>query len=163
MQDQNEPRSAVVADAPAEPAAGGDVLAGLLFAALGLAALWGGWAYPAGSSLDMGPGYLPRLVCGALALTGIVMVCRNLRSRSLRLPALPMRAMGCVAAAILLFAVLVERAGLFVACLVCVLTAALGDPLTRWREVPVVAVVFAGVAALLFGYLLKLPIRIWPL
>lgn len=166
MQDQDEAR-------PAEPAktvvddravrAAGDILAGLLFAALGLAALLIGRAYPVGSSLDMGPGYLPRVVAGVLVLTGLVVMFRGVRLRAFRWPALPLRAMVWIAVAILLFAGLVERAGLFVACLISTLVAALGDPQPRWREVPVVAVLFAGFCALLFGYVLKLPLRVWPL
>ncbi|AZO78052.1 hypothetical protein BLM15_10850 [Bosea sp. Tri-49] len=143
--------------------AASDILAGLLFAGLGLAALFIGRTYPVGSSLDMGPGYLPRIVAGALVITGLVLTLRGMRQRPFRLPGLPLRATGWIAAAILLFAWLVERTGLFVACLTCILVAALGDPQTRWREVPLVAVVFAGFCALLFGYLLKLPIRVWPL
>ncbi|MGX1788389.1 tripartite tricarboxylate transporter TctB family protein [Bosea sp. NPDC055332] len=152
----------IVADDQAVRATG-DILAGLLFAALGIAALLIGRAYPVGSSLDMGPGYLPRVVAGALVLTGLVVMIRGMRLRAFRWPDFPLRAMGWIAAAILLFAGLVERTGLFLACLVCILVAALGDPQPRWREVPVVAVLFAGFCALLFGYLLKLPVRVWPL
>jgi sterol desaturase/sphingolipid hydroxylase (fatty acid hydroxylase superfamily) len=151
-----------VADDQAARAAG-NILAGLLFAGLGLAVLLIGRGYPVGSSLDMGPGYLPRVVAGALVLTGLVVMLRGMRLRAFRWPAFPLRAMGWIAAAILLFAGLVERTGLFVACLASILVAALGDPQARWREVPVVAVIFAGFCALLFGYVLKLPVRVWPL
>lgn len=166
VQDQDEPQSAGAAEtsgAHRAVDAASDILAGLLFAGLGLAGLFIGRAYPMGSSLDMGPGYLPRIVAGALVITGLVVALRGLRQRSFRLPGFPLRATGWIAAAILLFAWLVERTGLFVACLACILLAAFGDPQTRWREVPFVAVVFAAFCALLFGYLLKLPIRIWPL
>lgn len=166
MQDQDEARPAGPAETAADgraARAAGDILAGLLFAGLGLAALFIGRAYPVGSSLDMGPGYLPRVVAGALVLTGLVVMFGGMRLRTFRWPAFPLRAMGWIAAAILLFAGLVERTGLFVACLVCILVAALGDPQARWREVPVVAVLFAGFCVLLFGYVLKLPIRVWPL
>lgn len=166
MQSQDEAPPAgpgeTVAEGPAARAAG-DILAGLLFAGLGLAALVIGRAYPVGSSLDMGPGYLPRVVAGALVLTGLVVMLRGMRLRAFCWPALPLRAMGWIAAAILLFAGLVERTGLFVACLASILVAALGDPQARWREVPVVAVIFAGFCALLFGYVLRLPVRVWPL
>lgn len=165
MQDQDEPRSAGAGETSADRAvdAASDIVAGLLFAGLGLAALFIGRAYPMGSSLDMGPGYLPRIVAGALVITGLGVTLRGMRQRSFRLPGFPLRATGWIATAILLFAWLVERTGLFVACLACILVAALGDPQTRWREMPLVAVIFAGFCALLFGYLLKLPIRIWPL
>jgi hypothetical protein len=144
-------------------AATGDILAGALFAGVGLLALYIGYGYPAGSALDMGPGYLPRIVAGALVLIGVALVARGARRHAWALPPFPVRSMIWIGAAILLFAFLVERVGLFLACLACVLVAAAADAQARWREAPVVAVLLAAFCALLFGYVLKLSVRIWPL
>lgn len=166
MQERDSERVAPSADHPSDDAAreaSSDILAGLVFACIGLAALVIGYSYPAGSALNMGPGYLPRIVAGALALVGVIAIARGLRRRRWRLPDFPIWSMVWIGVAILLFAVLIERAGLFLACLVCVVIAAAADPLVRWREVPVVAVLFSGFCALLFGYVLKLSVPVWPL
>lgn len=164
MQEQNETAPQSLAESgPEASSSGSDLAAGLMFGALGLAGLFIGRNYPAGSSLDMGPGYIPRAVAAGLLVTGLALAVRGAGWRPKRWPAFPLRAAGGVTLAILLFGLLVERAGLFVACLACVLAAALGDPQARWREVPVVALVFAGFAAVLFGYVLRLSVQVWPL
>lgn len=164
MQEQNEAGPSRSAESGTEAtSAGRDLAAGLMFGVLGLAALFIGRDYPPGSSLDMGPGYIPRAVAAGLLVTGLLLVVKGAGWRPREWPAFPLRAASGVSLAILLFGVLIERAGLFVACLACVLAAALGDPQARWREVPVLAVAFAGFAALLFGYVLRLPVQVWPL
>ncbi|WP_336813309.1 tripartite tricarboxylate transporter TctB family protein [Bosea sp. MMO-172] len=164
MQEQNEAApQGPVQSGPEAANAGSDLAAGLMFGALGLAALFIGRSYPAGSSLDMGPGYIPRAVAVGLLGIGLLLAIKGAAWRPRRWPAFPVRAAIGVSLAIVLFGVLIERAGLFVACLACVLAAALGDPQARWREVPLVAVVFAGFAAVLFGYVLRLSVQVWPL
>ena len=164
MQGQNEPAVQSLAEsAPAAKSAGSNLAAGLIFATLGLAALFIGRSYPAGSSLDMGPGYIPRAVAVGLLGIGLLLVVKGSGWRPRNWPAFPLRAACGVSLAIVLFGLLIERTGLFVACLVCVLAAALGDPQARWREVPIVAIAFAGFAAVLFGYVLRLSVQVWPL
>ncbi|WP_306223504.1 tripartite tricarboxylate transporter TctB family protein [Bosea beijingensis] len=164
MQEKNEAGPARAGEpGVASASTGGDLAAGLLFAVFGLLALFIGRDYPAGSSLDMGPGYIPRAVAAGLLVIGLLLAVRGAGWRPRRWPAFPLRAAFSVSLAILLFGLLIERAGLFVACLACVLAAALGDPQARWREVPVVALVFAGFAAVLFGYVLRLSVQVWPL
>lgn len=139
-----------------------DVMAGALFAGTGALALYIGKSYPAGTAFDMGPGYLPRIVACGLVAVGLVAIVRGVLLRTWAMPEFPVRAMLWIGGAILLFALLVERTGLFVACLASVSLATGADPQVRWREVPVVALLFSGFCALLFGYVLKLPIQVWP-
>ena len=164
MEEQNEAAPQGPGQSGPEAAnAGSDLAAGLMFGALGLAALFIGRSYPVGSSLDMGPGYIPRAVAVGLLGIGLLLAIKGAAWRPRRWPAFPLRAASGVTLAIVLFGVLIERAGLFVACLACVLAAALGDPQARWREVPLVAVAFASFAAVLFGYVLRLSVQVWPL
>ena len=51
-----------------------DLLAGGVFAALGLAFSIGGARYDVGSALRMGPGYVPLLLGGILTVLGLVIV-----------------------------------------------------------------------------------------
>jgi hypothetical protein len=139
-----------------------ELLAGAMFIAFGALALFLGSGYKLGSALDMGPGYIPRLVAFALIGMGAVGVVRGVLARDWRWPALPLWPMLWVAAAIVSFALLVGRAGLFLACVVAVLLSALAAPNIRWREAPVVALVLAVFCTLLFGYALRLPLPVWP-
>src|SRR5687767_15414949 len=51
-----------------------DLLAGGVFVTLGLAFAIGGARYDVGSALRMGPGYVPLLLGGVLAVLGLVIV-----------------------------------------------------------------------------------------
>jgi hypothetical protein len=75
---------------------------------------------------------------------------------------LPIWPMVWVGVAIIAFALLIGRAGLFIACVAAVLISALAAPQIRWREAPVVALVLAIFCTLLFGYALRLPLPVWP-
>ena len=83
-------------------------------------------------------------------------------TRDWRWPQLPLRPMLWVGAAILSFALLIGRAGLFVSVIVAVLLSALAAYEIRWREAPVVALVLAVFCTALFGYALRLPLPLWP-
>ncbi|WP_332688880.1 tripartite tricarboxylate transporter TctB family protein [Bosea sp. (in: a-proteobacteria)] len=139
------------------------LLSGILFMAIGTFALYLGRGYPVGSAGDMGPGYLPRLVAIGLVLVGLACALRGWLSGERGLPRFPLRAGFWIGGAVLAFALLIERAGLFVACLVAVLIAGGAEMQRRWRELPLVALVLAGFCALLFGYALRLPMQVWPL
>jgi len=139
------------------------LLAGILFMAIGTFALYLGRGYPTGSALDMGPGYLPRLVAIGLVLVGLASAVRGWLSRERGLPVFPLRAALWIGGAVIAFGLLIERAGLFVACLIAVLVASGAEAQRRWRELPLVAFLLAGFCALLFGYVLKLPMQVWPM
>jgi hypothetical protein len=139
-----------------------EMLAGALFAGFGALALTLARNYPSGSALDMGPGYLPRLVAVGLVVIGLIGIVRGAMRRGRRLPEIPLRPLLWICSAILVFAGLIERLGLFVACLVTVLVAAGAQAQARWREAPLIAVGLAAFCAILFGTILGLPVPIWP-
>lgn len=139
-----------------------ELLAGLMFIAFGGLALFLGRFYPMGSALDMGPGYIPRVVAFSLIGMGAIGVVRAVLARDWRWWGFPLWPMLWVSAAIIAFALLIGRAGLFIAVVVAVLLSALAAPTIRWREAPVVALVLAIFCTLLFGYALRLPLPVWP-
>src|SRR5262244_82166 len=47
-----------------------NLVAGLMFAAVGAAGLWIAGDYPRGTALRMGPGYMPVMLCWGLVLLG---------------------------------------------------------------------------------------------
>lgn len=139
-----------------------ELLAGVTFIAIGAFALFIGRLYPMGTALDMGPGYIPRIVAFGLIGMGLIGVVRGIVARDWRWPSLPLRPMLWVGAAILSFALLIGRAGLFISVIVAVLLSAFAAYEIRWREAPIVALVLAVFCTALFGYALRLPLPLWP-
>lgn len=139
-----------------------ELLAGVMFIAIGALALFIGGGYPMGTALDMGPGYIPRIVAFGLIGMGLIGVARGLLARDWRRPSLPLWPMLWVSAAILSFALLIGRTGLFIAVIVAGLLSALAAHQIRWREAPFVALVLAVFCTALFGYALRLPLPLWP-
>lgn len=139
-----------------------ELLAGVMFIGIGVLALFLGRDYPMGSALDMGPGYIPRIIAVALVGLGAIGVVRGILSGDRTWPVLPVWPMLWISLSIVTFALLIDRIGLFFTCIVVALIAMLALPRPRWREVPVVAVTLAVFSTLLFGYALGLPLPMWP-
>jgi putative tricarboxylic transport membrane protein len=138
-----------------------DFWAGLLFAAFGVAALIIGRDYAFGTATRMGPGYLPMLLSGGLVLIGSLLMLRGLSFAGPPLERSDPRPQFFILAAIVAFALLIERAGLVVAVMVAALLASLASREIRWRETVVVAAVLAAGMALLFVKALGQAMPIW--
>jgi len=139
-----------------------DVVAGLMFAAFGVAGLWFGRELPVGAALRMGPGYMPRLLCYGLLLLGVVIAAKGAIVAGERIERWHWRPLVVVSIAVLTFALLLEPAGLVVATAAIVLIGALGGPQFRLFEVLALAAGLAIAAVALFVIALKLPMPIWP-
>jgi putative tricarboxylic transport membrane protein len=138
-----------------------DFWAGVLFAAFGCAALWIGRGYAFGTLTKMGPGYLPMALSIALLAIGAVLVLRALAvdgpaiARSQFWPQL------FILAAIIMFALTIERLGLALAVVLVALTAALASRDMRWREAIALAIGLAVLCVVLFVRLLGQPFVVW--
>lgn len=136
---------------------------GLLFVGCGLATLALAWRLPAGSAIEMGPGWLPRALGGALAAVGVAVAARALRVEGPRVAwREPLAPLAWLVAATVAFGLLVERAGLVVAMATCVALAGLAD---RGRSPRETALLWVGLPALCFAiFVLGLGVRLraWP-
>src|SRR5882672_457700 len=109
-----------------------DFWAGILFIGFGCAALWIGRGYAFGTLTKMGPGYLPTALSWALVAIGGVLTARALAvdgpaiERSQVVPQL------FILAAIVLFALGIERLGLALAVVLVAITASLASRDMRW-------------------------------
>lgn len=139
-----------------------DVAAGLMFAAWGAAGLIIGRDYPVGTALRMGPGYVPRLLCWGLVLTGLGLAVKGAYAGGEALTRWHLRPLVLVTLAILAFAALIVPAGLVLAALAVVVIGALAGPEFRLAEVVALAVVLAAAAVALFVQALNLPFTVWP-
>jgi hypothetical protein len=138
-----------------------DILAGAIFAGIGLAFVVASLGYELGTPLRMGPGYFPLVVGGILVLLGLGVVVKGLvAGESITWGPVPWRAMLLIVVALVFFGLTVRRAGFLPAAFVTALLAAFAS----YRIKPVTAVVVAagltGLSILVFivGLQLRLPL-----
>jgi len=139
-----------------------DFLAGLMFVAFGAAAIIIGRDYPIGSAMRMGPGYFPTVLGGLLAVVGLGVLVRSLAGSAAPPPSFSLKPLALVLAAVLAFALTVERLGIVAAVVLVVGVSALASEAFRWREVLLVAVIMVALAIGLFTKSLGLPFRLTP-
>jgi hypothetical protein len=114
-----------------------DLIAGAVLAAFGLfVALYAAHHYEIGSPASMGPGFFPVALGWLLAGLGIVIALMSLRKtvQVLQPPPFSWRALLAIAAAILVFSLLVERLGLVPATVALTGVAVFAERPVRWRR-----------------------------
>jgi putative tricarboxylic transport membrane protein len=139
-----------------------DFIGGLVLVAVALFALWACSDLQGMRGFSFGPGTAPRMFAAllmglgaAVALVGVVQEGPVLQRLSWRGPLF-------VIAAIAFFAFAIRPLGLVVSGLASFLIAALGSHETRWVEAIVVGVCLTIGCALLFPYVLGLPMPLFP-
>jgi 4-amino-4-deoxy-L-arabinose transferase-like glycosyltransferase len=143
-----------------DPPRNKDVLAGLIFFAIGAAAIAVARGYTLGSAMRMGPGYFPTLVGGVLCLFGLYLALRGARSREAIRGEWGWRPLGWITFAIVLFGFTVTRLGLVPALLLMFVAAARAGSEFRLREVLGLSLAMTAFAVAVFVYGLKLPFRL---
>jgi hypothetical protein len=139
-----------------------DFLAGLLFLAIGAGAMVVARDYPFGNAVRMGSGYFPTVLGGILALFGLFLIVRGIRSGEKAQITWGWKPLACIAASMLLFGFLLPRLGLVPALVALFFTAAFGGREFRFREVLVLTVLMTAFAVVVFVYVLKLPFALFP-
>lgn len=144
-----------------------DVLAGLMFMAVAIFGLIVSHDYPIGTTLRMGTGYVPRLLCWLLLGLGAVITLQGLREenassifagRSLA----AWRPLVFVTASLVVFAVTIERLGLVVAILLLTGVGAIATRGLKPLETAIAALVLALLSWAIFIVGLGLTIPVWP-
>lgn len=138
-----------------------DFWAGVLFVVFGCTALWVGWNYPFGTLTRMGPGYLPTVLCVVLLAIGGVLMLRALAVDGPAIAPSEIKPQLFVLAAIVVFALTIERLGLALAVVLVAVTAALASYGIRWVEAIALAVGLAVLCVILFVQLLGQPFAVW--
>jgi len=134
-----------------------DFIAGLLFIVLGALAAFLARNYPFGSTMRMGPGYFPTVLGVILLLFGVYVLARGLRSGDKVKGEWGWKPLALIAASIVLFGVLLDRAGMVPAAVVTLVVAAAAGRDFRFKEVLLLAVVMTTFSVVVFSYGLKLP------
>lgn len=140
-----------------------DFYAGLIFIFFGVLAMLVARSYPMGTSSRMGAGYFPIILGGILALLGLAISARGLLWLSGE-PLKPwaLRPLLLVSGGVLAFGFLVEPLGLVLATLTLIVMSCLGGMEFRLREVAILFLMLAALAAGIFIYAVGLPLKVWP-
>ena len=140
-----------------------DCLAGSVFMLFGVLAFFISRNYEAGSLLDMGPGYFPRILSVCLSLLGAVILFRGLKSRRGDGVTWAFLPLGILSLSVVLFGLLVERLGLVPSLAVLVVVSAAAGREFKFREVAVLASVICLFAVVVFvwGLKMRFPLFAW--
>ena len=138
-----------------------DLWAGLMFVAWGLFILIAGADYPLGRAGRIGPGYAPRLIGFILAGLGLFLALRSPWTQDGAETTVAWRPLILVVGAVLVFAALLERAGLIAAILASVAMATFAAPDNTWRTALALGLALAAFAWALFVKALVLPIPVF--
>jgi hypothetical protein len=101
-----------------------DFLSGLVFFVIAAFALSIGSSYPLGTLRNMGPGYYPMLAGGLLGLVALVLIARSFAGAREDPITVALRPLLLITVGILVFALVVMQAGLFLAIIALVLISA---------------------------------------
>lgn len=141
-----------------------DILAGLIFIAVGVATFFLAHDYEIGTAVEMGPGFFPAAIGLVLAAIGAAAIVRGL-VRKTPDPITPHRIepLVLVFAGILAFSFLIEPAGLLVASAALIGIACFRRLLSNPFEVLVMYVALTGFSALVFvkWFDMQLPLFWW--
>ena len=134
-----------------------DFWGGVMLIAIGIAAAVMARDYPFGTALRMGPGYFPTVLGGVLALFGLYLLVRSLRSSDVIAGSWSIRALVILPVAFVLFGVLMDRAGFIPALAVLIVGSAAAGPEFRLREVALLTAVLIVFCVVVFIWGLGLP------
>lgn len=134
-----------------------DALAGLLFMGLGAVGFAIALGYKFGTTIEMGPGYFPRILSLVLIGFGIVTFIKGLRSCAPIDGGWAWLPLALLTVSIVLFGFLIERLGLVPALAALIFVSAYAGHEFKVREVLVLTVVMSIFAAAVFVWGLKLP------
>ncbi|MFN7090530.1 MAG: tripartite tricarboxylate transporter TctB family protein [Allorhizobium sp.] len=138
-----------------------DLLTALIFLGLGTLGLVMSRELEAGTLAQMGPGFLPRVVCVLLILVGLAVGLPALRRPAIVLESVKTRPLLVILVAIIGFGLAVTHLGFVLAALWLVVVGSLADPGGKWRQTLALAVGLAAFGAVVFVYGLGVQVPLW--
>ena len=138
-----------------------DFWAGVIYAAIGLAAIVIGRDYGMGSATKMGPAYFPTVLGAMLALIGLASIIRSFLRPGEPISIFAYKEIALVLAATVLFGLLVRGAGVVISIFVLVLMSAYASVKFRWGPSIALAVGLTVFCVLVFIKGLGIPLTIF--
>lgn len=140
-----------------------DLFSGTFFIFVGALGLVVSRNYDVGTAVNMGEGYVPRMICWILICIGGIIVCRSfLRSATTEVEPLEWRPIICVLASIMSFALSVEKLGLLIAIPLMIGIASFAGRSLRWTETILIMIVLCLGTITVFSWGLGLTIPVLP-
>lgn len=141
-----------------------DFWSGVMLLVIGAGAAYIARGYPMGTVLRMGSGYFPTILSGILALFGVALILRSMRTSESIEGGWSARGLIILPIAFALFGFLLDRAGFVPAIFVLVIGAAAAGPEFKLLEALGLALFMAALGVAVFIYGLGLPYQfiVWP-
>jgi hypothetical protein len=139
-----------------------DVVAGLMLVAFAVAGLWLNQDHTLGTARRMGPGYMPMLTFWLLLGLGGIIFLTGLFNGPDKLDRWALRELLLVLAALCVFGLILEKAGLFLTLTVTIFISTLADNTHRWKGVIGLIVFLLALCWWVFIRELDIRIEIWP-
>lgn len=135
-----------------------DFWSGFMLIAIGGAALFIARNYQFGTSLRMGPGYFPTVLGGLLIMFGVYFIIQGLRHGAEKLDdSWSLRALIVLPLSLVLFGLLIDRAGFIPALLALIVGSAAASRQSRPLEVLLFSVFLTAMCVIVFVWALGLP------
>jgi hypothetical protein len=134
-----------------------DFWAGMMFLGTGVGAMWVSRSYPFGTALNMGPGYFPMVLSGVLSIFGLYITLRGLRKSEKIKGSWSIRALIVLPLSIVVFGILMHRAGFVPALMAVVSLSAAAGKEFRLKEVLLLSVFLCVLSVAMFIWGLRLP------
>src|SRR4051812_26391867 len=145
-------------NSPSKRVNNSDFYSGLLLVLIAAIALLYIRTLAVGTVLQMGPGYFPLGLALILLGMGLCLIAKGLLAGGTPVGAFHLRPLFFILLSFAVFGVLVGRAGLIVAILAQVAIAHFASIETEWRQSLVTGVLLAAASAVVFVWLLKIPV-----
>jgi hypothetical protein len=139
-----------------------DFWAGIVFVALGAAAIGVALDYRFGTAGRMGPGYFPCVLGGILVVLGGVTALKGVGEKGAPIEALPWKTLLLVLGSVALFALILSRVGLVIAAFVLITLSGMAAPGGSAARLVAYAIVLTLAVAVTFVCGLGLAIPLWP-
>jgi hypothetical protein len=139
-----------------------DLLTAAIFIGLGALGLVMSWGLDTGTMAQMGPGFLPRVVCVLLIVVGLAVGVPALRRPAQAIEAIRLRPVLVITLAIVVFAYAATHLGFVLASLWLIIAGSLADPGGKWKHTLLLGIGLTVFGALVFVYGLGVQVPLWP-
>ncbi len=139
-----------------------DYFGGLALLALALFAIWASSDLPGMHGFAFGPGTAPRLFSLVLGGAGVMVAVIGLFAEGPGLERFAIRGPLFITVSTIVFAIMIRHFGLVIASFVSIVVSALGSSESKWLETILWGAFLSAFCAVLFPYVLNLPMPLWP-
>ncbi|MBZ0331486.1 tripartite tricarboxylate transporter TctB family protein [Halomonas sp. ANAO-440] len=138
-----------------------DFLAGFACLVMSVLVLWKSQEYALGSLQRMGPGFMPTVLGLMLAACGVIIMVFS-RKTTGNFPRINVRALFFIILGILVFSLLMDRLGVFVATIFLVVISRLSEARSRLLSTLALSLALCVLVYLIFSLGLGMPLRLFP-